>query len=216
MGVSGSRSPGPSKKPGSTPGDGRPRDRPRCRDGQCPTSFRALSAFQDFGRRAAISSPGASSAASPLEVAGRGPPALDGVKSPARLATSSGGLAIVHVRPSGEPARTSRSAHGAPLTGTGPRSLPVVVVGYANNAAASFATNEASCVPPCDPDRAPGLGADARWPPARARIGVLRRTNLWPRESVPMGQWLRPARWLTNHGLKRSVRVNEGAAGCGR
>jgi hypothetical protein len=89
-------------------------------------------------------------------------------------------------------------------------------LGHANNAAASFATNEASCVPPGEPDRAPGLGADARWPPARARIGILRRTNLWPRRSVPMGQWLRPARWLTSHRLKRSVRVNEGAAGCGR
>ena len=36
--------------------------------------------------------------------------------------------------PIGRTARTSRSAQGATLAGTGPRSLPVVVVGYANDA----------------------------------------------------------------------------------
>jgi hypothetical protein len=70
------------------------------------------------------------------------PSALHGVKSPARLATSSGGFVIVHVRPAGEPARTSRSARGASLAGTGLRSLPVGFGGQANDAAASFATNE--------------------------------------------------------------------------
>jgi len=48
------------------------------------------------------------------------PPALRRVKSPARLATSSGGLVIVHVRLSGEPARTSRSAQGLPSPGLDP------------------------------------------------------------------------------------------------
>jgi len=42
------------------------------------------------------------------------PPALHGVKSPTRLATTSGGLPIVHVRPAGELARSSCSAQGYP------------------------------------------------------------------------------------------------------
>jgi hypothetical protein len=42
------------------------------------------------------------------------PPELDGVKSPARLTTTSGGFVIVEVRPAGEPARTCCSAQGLP------------------------------------------------------------------------------------------------------
>ena len=87
----------------------------------CPSGERPLSAQSDDG--------------APVESC-QELPAPDGVKSPARLATSSGGLVIVHDRQWGEPARTSRSAQGATLAGTGPRSLPVVVVGYANDAGA--------------------------------------------------------------------------------
>jgi hypothetical protein len=50
--------------------------------------------------------------------AGPGPPALHGVKSPDRLATTSGGFVIVEVRPTGSPARTSCSALRASLSGT--------------------------------------------------------------------------------------------------
>ncbi len=75
------------------------------------------------------------------------PPALHGVKSPARLATTSGGLVIVHVRPSGEPARSSCSARGLPSPGldSAPRRR-WWFVGHANDAEASFATNEAKRV----------------------------------------------------------------------
>jgi hypothetical protein len=47
-----------------------------------------------------------------------GPPALHGVKSPDRLATTSGGFVIVEVRPASSPARTSCSAPRASLSGT--------------------------------------------------------------------------------------------------
>ena len=56
---------------------------------------------------------------------GPGPPALHGVKSTARLATTSGGFAIVEVRPAGEPARTSCSAQGLPSPELDPASPPV-------------------------------------------------------------------------------------------
>ena len=56
-----------------------------------------------------------------------GPPALHGVKSTARLATTSGGFAIVEVRPTGEPARTSCSAQGLPSPELDPASPPVEI-----------------------------------------------------------------------------------------
>jgi hypothetical protein len=44
-------------------------------------------------------------------------PALHGVKSPARLATTSGGFSILQLRPAGEAARSSCSARGLPSPG---------------------------------------------------------------------------------------------------
>jgi hypothetical protein len=45
------------------------------------------------------------------------PPELHGVKSPDRLTRTSGGVVIDEVRPAGEPARSSCSAHRASLSG---------------------------------------------------------------------------------------------------
>jgi hypothetical protein len=58
------------------------------------------------------------------------PPALHGVKSPDRLATTSGGVVIVNVRPTGEPARTSCSAQGLPSLELDPASLPAGVAAH--------------------------------------------------------------------------------------
>lgn len=55
------------------------------------------------------------------------PPELHGVKSTARLTRTSGGFAIVEVRPAGEPARTSCSAQGLPSPELDPASLPAGV-----------------------------------------------------------------------------------------
>jgi len=54
---------------------------------------------------------------------------------------------IVHVRPTGEPRQNfSLGPGGASLAETGLRSLPVGFGGHANDAEASFATNEAKRV----------------------------------------------------------------------
>ena len=50
---------------------------------------------------------------------------------------------IVEVRPAGEPARISCSALGSPRRDWTPLRVPVVVIGLANDAVASFARNEA-------------------------------------------------------------------------
>ena len=105
----------------------------------CPAGERPLSAQSDEG--------------APVESC-QEPPALHGVKSPARLATSSGGLVIVHDRPSGEPPELLARPRGLPSPGLDPARCRWSSSVMRTTQGASFATNEANCVQ-AQTDRAP-------------------------------------------------------------
>jgi hypothetical protein len=90
------------------------------------------------------------------------PPSLHGVKSPSRLARTSGGIAIVEVRPAGELARTSCSAQELPSPELDPASLRRKSRA-SNDAVASFA-GTGHCITPATTPLEPSVTTNA--PPA--------------------------------------------------
>ncbi len=130
----------------------------RCRLSPCPAGERPLSAQSDEG--------------APVESC-QEPPVLHGVKSPARLATSSGGLVFVHDRPSGEPPELLARPRGCPRRDWTPLAADGCRRSCERRKGASFATNEANPVQ-TQTDRAPATPTPR---PDRPQHSLLRLTD---------------------------------------